>query len=38
MTIRREISTNHICSVGFWDIREGVTLQRVTLQSLGFIR
>ena len=37
MTTRRKILIEHIHSLGFEDIREGVTLQRVTLQRLGCI-
>ena len=35
--MRREIKTEHICTLGFWDKREGVTLQRMTLHRLGCI-
>ena len=30
MIRRREVYTKHTCSLGFQDIRQGVTLQRVT--------
>ena len=29
MTRKREIQTEHICALGFQDIREGVTLRRL---------
>jgi hypothetical protein len=35
VTIRSEIWTTNICSLGFWDIRECVTLWRLILQKLG---
>ena len=35
VTTRREIYTEHICSLGFRDIREGAALQRVMLGRLG---
>ena len=37
VTIRSEISTTNIHSLGFWDIREGVILWRLILWSLGCI-
>ena len=37
VTIRSEIWTMNICSLGFWDIREWVTLWRLILHSLGHI-
>jgi hypothetical protein len=38
VTIRSEILTTNICSLGFRDIREHVTLWRLILQILGWIR
>ena len=35
--IRNEIWTKDIHSLGFWDIREWVTLRRLILRSLGCI-
>ena len=37
VTIRSEIWTTNIYSLGFWDIRECVTLWGLTLRSLGCI-
>ena len=34
MTTMREISTEHICSPRFRDMREGVTLQRLGCTTL----
>ena len=38
VTIRSGIWTTNICSLGFWDIRECVTLWSLISQSLGCIR
>jgi hypothetical protein len=38
VTIRSEIWTTNIRSLGFWDIRECVTLWELILRSLGCIR
>jgi hypothetical protein len=35
LTIRSEIWTTNICSLGFWDIKDCVTLWRLILWSLG---
>ena len=37
VTTRRGIQKEHICSLGFPGITEGVTLRRVTLHRLGCI-
>ena len=37
MTTMREIQIEHNYSIGFWDIREGVTFHRVILRRLGCI-
>ena len=37
VTTRRDIWTKHICSLGFWDMREEATLQKVTLRRLWCI-
>ena len=34
VTLRGEIQTKNTCSLGFWDIREGVTLRRLILHIL----
>ena len=34
VTIRNEISIENICSLGFWDLREGMILRRLILLSL----
>ena len=36
VTIRSEIWTTNIHSLGFWDIKKWVTLWRLILQSLGY--
>ena len=37
VTIEREIETKYSHSLGFWDIRERMTLQSVTLWELGCV-
>ena len=37
MIIRSGNQTENICSIGFWDVRGGVTLRRLMLRSLECI-
>ena len=34
VTTRQEILTEHVCSLGFWDVREGVTLRRLRVHMI----